>query len=107
LDNLIDVYGLPLFIKIDVEGYEVNVLRGLRRPVPFISFEVNLSEFRAEGLECVELLERLAPRGGFNFATDCRLGFSMNCWLQRAEFAEALSNCSDNCVEVFWAAPRV
>ena len=107
LDNLIHVYGLPLFIKIDVEGYEVNVLRGLRRPVPFISFEVNLPEFRAEGLQCVELLERLAPRGAFNFATDCRRGLAMKHWLQTEAFAKVIGNCTEHSVEVFWAAPVV
>lgn len=28
-DSLIDIYGKPQFVKIDVEGYEVNVLEGL------------------------------------------------------------------------------
>ena len=39
LDQMIDVYGTPGFIKIDVEGFEINVLRGLSRPAPFLSFE--------------------------------------------------------------------
>lgn len=33
LYKLIEKYGLPVFIKIDVEGYELNVLQGLTRPV--------------------------------------------------------------------------
>src|SRR4029453_18235955 len=56
LDELTISYGLPFFVKIDVEGYEPSVLRGMKRPVPFLSFEVNFPEFRAEGFECVELL---------------------------------------------------
>ena len=39
LDQMIDLYGLPRFVKIDVEGYELQVLNGLTRPVPFLSFE--------------------------------------------------------------------
>jgi len=39
LDQMIDIYGMPRFIKIDVEGFEINVLRGLSLPAPFISFE--------------------------------------------------------------------
>ncbi len=55
LEQLISAYGVPFFIKIDVEGYEVNVLRGLHRPVPFVSFELNLPEFEPEGQECIDL----------------------------------------------------
>jgi FkbM family methyltransferase len=39
LDQMIAIYGMPGFIKIDVEGFEINVLRGLSRPAPFLSFE--------------------------------------------------------------------
>jgi FkbM family methyltransferase len=39
LDQMIALYGMPGFIKIDVEGFEINVLRGLSRPAPFLSFE--------------------------------------------------------------------
>jgi FkbM family methyltransferase len=39
LDALIARYGLPRFCKIDVEGYEADVLRGLSQPIPALSFE--------------------------------------------------------------------
>jgi FkbM family methyltransferase len=39
LDALIDEYGEPGFIKIDVEGYEADVLAGLSRPVRALVFE--------------------------------------------------------------------
>jgi FkbM family methyltransferase len=39
LDQMIALYGMPGFIKIDVEGFEINVLRGLSRPASFLSFE--------------------------------------------------------------------
>jgi FkbM family methyltransferase len=39
LDELIDAYGVPAFIKIDVEGYEEEALMGLTQPVNALSFE--------------------------------------------------------------------
>jgi FkbM family methyltransferase len=39
LDELISRYRVPDFCKIDVEGYELEVLRGLGQPVPALSFE--------------------------------------------------------------------
>ena len=39
LDRLIDEFDLPAFIKLDVEGYEPQVLEGLSRPVPALCFE--------------------------------------------------------------------
>ena len=34
LDELIAAYGIPAFVKIDVEGMEHEVLAGLSQPVP-------------------------------------------------------------------------
>jgi FkbM family methyltransferase len=39
LDVLIARHGVPAFIKIDVEGFEAEVLAGLSRPVVALSFE--------------------------------------------------------------------
>ncbi len=60
-DKLIDKYGLPFFIKCDTEGYELNVLKGLHHPVPFLSFEFLLPEYLPELKEAILLLEQRFP----------------------------------------------
>lgn len=102
IEQLMSAHGVPIFIKIDVEGYELNVIRGLQRPVPYLSFEVNLPEFRSEGLQCVEILGRLAAAGKFNYAVDCEQGLELERWLSADEFVDVLGQCSEKAIEVFW-----
>jgi FkbM family methyltransferase len=75
LNNLIEKYGYPFFIKIDVEGYELEVIKGLNRPVPFISLECLLPEFAEELNELLGLLIKLDPDSRFNIAVYERLLF--------------------------------
>ena len=102
LEELVRIHGSPWFIKIDVEGYELKVLRGLERPVPYLSFEVNLPEFRSEGMQCVEQLQRLGSNGIFNYAVDCREGLVLKEWLAPRDFSRVLADCSERSIEVFW-----
>jgi len=103
-------YGAPYYIKVDVEGFEPTVLRGLVRPVPFVSFEVNLPEFRQEGAACVALLDALDASGSFNFSVDYGRGLALERWHGKSEFHAVLDGCPHQSIEVFWrattAAPR-
>jgi FkbM family methyltransferase len=100
LEELVATYGSPFFVKIDVEGHELKVLQGLQRPVPYLSFEVNLPEFREEGLACVQVLQRLAPDGWFNYTADCQCGLGLQEWLSAADFIKVLGGCTDPSIEV-------
>ena len=58
LDALIAAYGVPAFTKIDVEGHEPQVLAGLSRPLPALSFEF-LPASISGALACIDRLEEL------------------------------------------------
>jgi FkbM family methyltransferase len=102
VEELMRLHGVPYFIKIDVEGHELGVLSGLQRPVPFLSFEVNLRAFRQEGTQCVQVLRRLKEDGRFNYTPDCGSGLALKEWLEPEQFCSVLSSCADESIEVFW-----
>lgn len=58
LDALVARHGVPAFVKIDVEGLELDVLRGLSRPLPALSFEFTTIQ-PAVALACIERCARL------------------------------------------------
>lgn len=53
LDQLIATHGRPDFVKIDVEGAELDVLRGLSTALPLLSFEFTMIQ-RTLAFDCLE-----------------------------------------------------
>jgi hypothetical protein len=63
LDELVAKFGRPQFIKIDVEGYESEVLSGLSQAVPALSIEW-VPELPENARAC---LRHLAGLGDYEF----------------------------------------
>lgn len=63
LDALIGRFGVPAFCKIDVEGFEAEVLAGLSRPLPCLSVEVVPAALPA----ALATLDRIEALGRYRF----------------------------------------
>ncbi len=63
LDELITRFGRPAFCKLDIEGYEVEALRGLSQPLPALSFE----HIPAAAHLTIACTARLAELGTYQF----------------------------------------
>jgi FkbM family methyltransferase len=77
LDKLIAEYGAPAFIKIDVEGYELEVLKGLSSPVKMISFEYTTPEQTDLAIGCIEMIRSINPDIECNYSVGESMEFEM------------------------------
>jgi FkbM family methyltransferase len=88
LDALITRFGVPAFVKIDVEGLELAVLEGLSQPVPALSFEY-LPAARDIALACIDRLGAL-DRYRFNWSVGETHRLVEPAWLGAREMRERL-----------------
>jgi FkbM family methyltransferase len=90
LDKLIAEFGLPAFIKIDVEGYELPVLKGLSRPVKMISFEFTIPEQTNTAIDCINHIEKTDDNIECNYSIGESMVFAMNTWITPIEMKKLI-----------------
>ncbi|HZV69759.1 MAG TPA: FkbM family methyltransferase [Saprospiraceae bacterium] len=88
LDNLIREFGNPVFIKIDVEGYELEVLKGLTQPVKMLSFEYTVPERTERIFECLDQIEKYNKNGKCNYSIGENMELILSEWLTLTELKE-------------------
>ncbi len=79
MDKLIEKYGVPAFCKVDVEGYEYDVLKGLSQPVGAMSLEYIVPENTQVLVDCLTHLNKLG-KIECNFSYGETMKFNLATW---------------------------
>lgn len=93
LNSLIEIYGNPDFCKIDVEGFEWQILSKLTHPIPLIEFE-----FTGGFIEnTVKIIEYTAgEKVMFNFIMNENLKFQLKSWVSGADMIRIIQSLPKN-----------
>jgi len=94
LDILIQEFGSPKFCKIDVEGFEYEVLQGLSTPISFLAFEFT-REFINDARLCIEYLGSLGC-ADFNYALGETPALVFSNWADGNTLFKSIEQNSDN-----------
>jgi FkbM family methyltransferase len=91
LEKIIEKFGIPVFIKIDVEGFELQVLKGLQTPIKKISFEYTVPEQLNRVRECIEQLNSISPKYQYNYSVGEKMELALPDYLTYIEFKQLIS----------------
>lgn len=94
IDALIQEFGVPRFCKIDVEGFEYEVLQGLSCPIAFIAFEFT-REFIKDAMRCIEYLGSLGS-ADFNYALGETPALVLSDWADRNTLFKSIEQNADD-----------
>ena len=92
LDSLAAKYGVPAFVKIDVEGFEDHVLAGMSFRPNALSFEFHLALVNV-ALAC---LNHLRDGYRFNYCLGLETKFRLASWVDASEIEKALVDVRTN-----------
>jgi len=96
LDELIHIYGIPKYCKIDVEGYEYEVLSGLSNTIPTVSFEYAIPETLERTYHCIEKLVSINGSYKFNYSINEFNRFSHPEFVSYSEFIQIMDSANFN-----------
>ena len=80
LDELILEFGVPHYIKVDVEGFETNVFRGLHFAISYLSFEFTWPEAIEETYSVIDLVDALG-KYEYNYIVENSMTWQLKEWI--------------------------
>jgi FkbM family methyltransferase len=90
LDTLVEKYGVPNFVKVDVEGFEVEVFKGLTKKLKVISFEYTVPELFDNIPIIINKLHSLGECT-FNYSISESMELALNTWKFYSDFNAILN----------------
>ncbi len=102
MDELIREFGRPEFVKIDVEGFELQVMKGLSQPVPLVCFEYAVPEQKQSLINCVAHLQGLSNNYEFNFCVGEQMQFHLPQWLNGTDMQQLMANDNGEFIRSGW-----
>ena len=100
LDSLIATFGMPHYIKIDIEGYESSVLDGLSAQPLLLSFE--FQSFDPEGaLRCLRKPVFDPAVSSFNITDEKASRFELSSWTDRAGMERIMAGLKDTYRDIY------
>lgn len=91
-DKLISQFGLPSYIKIDVEGYELEVLKGLNHPIATISYEYTVPEQSERAIMCIKQIELNNKNIECNYSIGESMEWALNSWLDPSAMTKHINS---------------
>ena len=90
LDKLIEKYGNPTVCKIDVEGFEYQVIEGLSQPIKMISFEFTpTSKFISLAIKSIKHLSSI-ENVQFNYSFGESMSLALSEWVDAKKICNIL-----------------
>jgi FkbM family methyltransferase len=90
LDSIIAQFGNYDFCKIDVEGYELEVIKGLNKKAGLVSLEFTSPTFNNDTIECIKKLHSLGYEF-YNLSFGETLQFEFDEWIQWEDLIRYIS----------------
>lgn len=91
LDSIIEKTKIPQFIKIDVEGFELEVFKGLSKPFRFLCFEFAVPDNLINLQLSLEQLHTNYKNLVFNYAEMDNTFLELNQWISYNEIMELIN----------------
>ena len=93
LDSIIEKYGTPDFVKVDVEGFEPEVFKGVSKPLKVVSFEYTVPELSGNLFPIIEKLNSLG-NCTFNYSIGESMELHLKDWVNYNSIKNILESAS-------------